>query len=256
MAALMIDVGNSAIKWAVLTEKGLSAQRRLLYRQEAINLVLAQIATTDTIDAVWISSVVSMEITHCLTEWSQNKWYLTPTFAKTSAEIAGIKNGYNLPEQLGIDRWLTLLAARHLVTGPLCILDCGTAVTLDILSSEDQHKGGLIMPGLKLMRDSLTRGTYALERFSVAIPTTVGLARDTEHAITLGTLYAVVGWLEYVLSTFGIKEENFKLILTGGDAPTFGPLLHRPYQYIPDLVLQGLVILTSNPQPSKNTSKQ
>lgn len=252
MVKLMMDVGNSAIKWATLTQKGLEPQQSLLYQQENVIPVLEKIAITlqNQIEAIWISSVVSSETTRSLTQWAHENWGILPVFAKTSGQVGNIRNGYKKPEQLGVDRWLALLAARHLANGQLCIVDCGTAVTLDILSAENEHIGGLIMPGVGLMQQSFMTKTHALKQLADEIPlptnAPVILARDTASAIILGTLYAVVGWLEYVLSSLEKQKGHFILILTGGNASTLHPLLSKPCQYVPDLVLQGLVTLAND----------
>lgn len=248
----MLDVGNSAVKWATLSAGGLSPQQSLLYQRENFSQVLEQLALTirDNLKAVWISNVVGAEIAELLTQWIRAKWDISPIFAKSVEKSTGITNGYIIPAQLGVDRWLALLAARQLAEGQLSIADCGTAVTLDILSAENQHLGGLIMPGLGLMQHSLRTNAHALkpfaENFQLPTESMVTLARDTATAVVLGTHYAVVGWLEYTLSALDKQYGYSRLLLTGGNASALPHLLSRPCQQVPNLVLQGLVVLANN----------
>lgn len=248
----MLDIGNSAVKWAMLTPDGLSSQQSLLYQRKNFSQILEQLTLTiqDNLEAVWISNVVGSEIATLLTQWLRAKWDVSPIFAKSVEKSTDITNGYKTPAQLGVDRWLALLAARQLAEGQLSIVDCGTAVTLDILSAENQHLGGLIMPGIGLMQQSLRINAHALKPLAenIQLPTesTVTLAQDTATAVILGTHYAVVGWLEYTLSALDKQYGYSKLLLTGGNASALHHLLSRPCQQVPNLVLQGLVVLANN----------
>jgi type III pantothenate kinase len=128
------------------------------------------------------------------------------------------------------------------------VVDCGTAITVDALSAKGQHLGGLIIPGIDLMRRSLMTETFALAAFQ-ATEKCDGqpalLARDTHSGITCGTLYAVIGLVDYVMSHLE-PEGPFALIFTGGNAQKFFPLFSsKRYQYCPDLVLRGLMTVAT-----------
>lgn len=246
---LMVDMGNSSIKWASRKQNQLSFQQRIPYQTDNhLEKILTQAWLTLKVpcQGVWVSNVAGLHKAEILTHWVQNHWGFKPTFIKTSRSDCGVKNGYKNPEQLGVDRWLALIGAYQLEKGMLCVVDCGTAVTVDVLSASGFHQGGLIMPGVTTMHHALLNNTYALVHFNQRLSQhfeKTFLAHDTHTGITLGTLYAVVGLLEYVLNTLEKEGNQLKIILTGGSAPALEPLLQRTYRHIPDLVLQGLVAI-------------
>ncbi|MDY6992675.1 MAG: type III pantothenate kinase [Pseudomonadota bacterium] len=240
---LMIDIGNSCFKWAFCQQDTLMPQQRFSYHHRNLDDLLTQLwATLTPPESIWVANVAGVAIAKQLTQWVNQHWQLTPVFVQTTFQSQGVTNGYHQADQLGVDRWLALLAAYHIEKQRLCVVDCGTAVTLDVVSATGQHQGGLIMPGVALMRHALCQHTQAL---SSTIEETVSayqqiLAQDTQTGIVLGTLNAVIGLMEQVLETF-VAEPN-SLVLTGGSAPGLLPLLNRPYQHIPDLVLRGLML--------------
>ncbi|MBE9561998.1 MAG: type III pantothenate kinase [Proteobacteria bacterium] len=239
---LLVDVGNSAIKWAVLKQNKLSTQKSVLYKCNILEQILTkEWQVIDKPESIWISNVAGPQIKQIIIDWAIKYWHCKPNFVKTTEYDCGVRNGYKNPEQLGIDRWLALIGAYKLEKGTLCIVDCGTAVTVDILTINGQHLGGIIAPGLNVMRTSLSQSTYQLENCNRSLEK-FSLANETNDGIILGTSYAVLGLLEYIMN--GLNEQP-KLILTGGDAVVIQPFLSRTYKYIPDLVLQGLKTVLS-----------
>ena len=266
-------MGNSALKWAILDQDRLSSQQRIPYQTHLMAHQLTQAwRTLDVpLTGVWVSNVAGDQKAETLTDWVNNHWGFKPTFVKTSHSECGVKNGYQNPEQLGVDRWLALIGAHQIEKSRLCVVDCGTAITLDVLSADGHHQGGLIMPGVTTMQYALKSNTYALAHTEMCVPdkerqalTNIEglvpqfsgqrcfnktlhphpeksfLAHDTHTGITLGTLYAVIGLLEYVIKTLEYQENKIILILTGGSVPLLKPFLQKPLMHIPDLVLQGL----------------
>src|SRR3569832_603245 len=127
-----------------------------------------------------------------------------------------------------------------------CIVDAGTAITLDDLSTDGHHLGGLIMPGIELMRRSLLErsegiraATASPERGDITL-----LARDTQSGVDGGTLYAAVAAIDRVMQDVGTElGETLTRVITGGDAERLLTLLHGQYHHVPDLVLHGLAII-------------
>ena len=147
---------------------------------------------------------------------------------------------------MGTDRWLALIGAYHCEEGMLCISDCGTAVTLDVVAANGYHLGGLIMPGVTTMYQSLLVKTQVLtylEKTEEQNNKITLLAKDTHLGINFGTLYAIIGLIESVMNRLENDGHKLTLILTGGSIPTLLPLLQKPHRYIPDLVLRGLAIM-------------
>lgn len=245
---LLVDIGNSCLKWAWWENDCLNTQQRLPYQphrfQQQLIQAWGQLSRPE--QGIWVANVAGPQIAANLTQWLQQHWQMQPNFITTSDGEGEVKNGYQNFEQLGVDRWLALIGARHLEKQMLCVVDCGTAVTLDVLSVHGQHLGGLIMPGVTTMYNALLDKTYALTPVSnswLELANVPLLAQETQTGITLGSLYAIIGLLEHVVNSLETEVNKLVLILTGGEAPAIMSLLSRPYRYIPDLVLQGMVVI-------------
>lgn len=254
---LLVDMGNSSIKWAILEQKQLSPQQRWLYQDDSLDNILSKawLKLEPPSDGVWVSNVAGQDKADILSHWLSSHWAIQPNFIKTSDYECGVKNAYNDPKQLGVDRWLALIGAHHLEKGMLCVVDCGTAVTLDVLSANGFHQGGLIMPGITTMQQALLNNTSALAQLNKVDQhdnNTTFLAHDTHTGMNLGALYAVIGFINYQFSLISDKykkgqhkKKSLKLILTGGSVPALESLLDIPYKHIPDLVLQGMLVLVN-----------
>lgn len=236
---LLVDIGNSRLKWAMATKGRMMTgpplgidkinRQRLLDAWKDI-LRPARIA---------ISCVNASTIADLVRSVSLEHWPGTEIIRVDSqAQGFGVFNAYSNPEKLGVDRWLTLVAVRKHYQLPACIVDCGTAVTLDLIDDKGMHRGGMICPGLTLMKKSLSEGTEAL-KFDDA-KYCCGPANVTEAAIYSGTLTAVVGLIEHVLAE---QPKNCILILTGGDAELVATQLVDKSIVDADLVLRGLAIV-------------
>lgn len=236
---LLVDIGNSRLKWAVSAQDGL-----------AVGDALPNPALTEArLAEVWkalpkperlaISCVSARRLAGVTRSVASALWPGILIFeAKSEAQAFGVKNAYPQPEKLGVDRWLALLAARRHYSLPICIVDCGTAITVDLLDEKGRHLGGMICPGLELMKQSLRAGTEALGYDDSAF--IVGPANHTAAAIYSGVLSAAAGLIEHV---FSAQTEHCQLLLTGGDAPLIAGQLGCHCRIDPDLVLRGLSLL-------------
>jgi len=235
---LLVDFGNSRVKWATSQAGQLSNQFSLDNDQLSIATLLAQwhcLPEPEYIGLACVSSPQSLGIAKAAAAvcWPKAKCVV----AHAQAEGFGVRNAYLQPEKLGVDRWLALIAARQALQ-PVCIVDCGTAITLDLLDGQGQHLGGLICPGLSLMKQALSQGTEALAFDSQQFP--LQPANFTQAAIDSGSLFAAIGLIE---ATLARQHNHFQLILTGGDAQRIGDKLSLGYTIDKDLVLRGLALL-------------
>jgi type III pantothenate kinase len=161
---------------------------------------------------------------------------------QTTAQACGVTNGYTQAAQLGADRWAAVIGAYHRYGGPTCVISCGTAITVDTVTHEGQHLGGLISPGLSVMQ-------RALATAAPVIPNEPGdtvtlYARDTRTAVTSGILYAAAGLLERATTEIqGQQGAQTKFLLTGGDAERMQSIVQGRFTLAPHLVLEGLVVL-------------
>jgi type III pantothenate kinase len=161
-----------------------------------------------------------------------------------------VRVAYSEPSRLGVDRWLALVAARELVAGSCLIVDAGTAATFDLLLADGTHLGGLILPGVHMMRESLLAGTH-IPRVEPE-PSAEPWATDTGTAVAAGSLYALaalaVGLHDRLCVRLGRAPaaraaELPAILIAGGDGPRLAALIDRPYTLVPDLVLRGLARL-------------
>lgn len=157
---------------------------------------------------------------------------------KSGASACGVTNGYDNPEQLGADRWAALIGARAQHSGPAVVVLAGTATTIDVLEANGTFRGGLILPGLDLMRSALARNTAGLPEARGAyreIPT------NTDDAIVSGSLHATLGAIERMTARIRHPASaDFAVILSGGAADVLAPHTDLPLKRVEHLVLEGL----------------
>lgn len=238
---LLIDCGNSRLKWAMAG----SGQRWQSFPAMAFSdqwpQQLAR-AWTELAPpaAVWVSCVAGEAVRQTLTQLAIARWQLSPRFVTATSAAFGVTNRYRVPEQLGADRWLALIGARATTPRACCVIDCGTAIKVDALSDRGEFLGGVILPGLTLAREALAGVAPALQAARGGDDTNCN-ARSTADAIAAGTRFGLAGAIERsVREHEQVNGAAMELLLTGGDAPAFLPLLSRPYRHEPELVLRGL----------------
>ncbi len=239
----VVDIGNSSIKWARYEDGAIGESQSYLRSETTIEADLEAIwAGLESPGELLCTCVAGDKFELALSQWSQQAWGLAPHFMRASEQACGVRNAYTQPDRLGADRWAALIAAHRQMSGPSCIIDCGTAITIDVLQADGQHLGGLIMPGLKLMRESLSNRTHLQVEESEGDNTTL-FARNTADAINGGALYAAVATLDRIYSDVDAAlGEKVNKLITGGDAEDLMPLMKADVIRVPDLVLQGLAI--------------
>lgn len=236
---ILLDIGNSRLKWGVETQQKVQFRGVIEHRQEGfVETLTRSWRDLNPPEALAISSVASSDVVEKLSALAQSLWPgVNMVIASSLSQSDGVTNAYKEPERLGVDRWMNLLALRHYYPGKACVVDCGTAITLDFLDEDGLHLGGLISPGLMLMKKSLMQGTSDLP-FS-HVERNLGLADYTEGAIYSGTLYSAVGLIEHVLSVQNYPQQ---VIITGGDGPLIARNLAVKSIVESDFVLKGLAL--------------
>ncbi len=241
---LLVDVGNSALKWALLEEEALVVRGRVNVTELSSNAAFEQQwAALSPPSRVLIASVAATPVADRISAWCRDHWQSETVTVQAQAEGFGVSNGYREPGRLGVDRWLALVAARARGSEAACVVDCGSAVTVDVLDKEGVHLGGLIVPGLEMMKLSL--GGCAQISLDGDADTGISLlARDTHNAVRGGTLYATVAFIDRVVADVGSElPPPMRHLITGGDATTMLGLVRHPFEYVPDLVLEGLAVV-------------
>jgi type III pantothenate kinase len=242
--SLLIDIGNTFLKWGLFRnaatggarENRLESGHALL---EEIPGLVASFAKFRTPRKIVISNVAGTRmrsvVTRIIEVWpdAPPAHWIIPQFSQ-----CGVINRYRNPAQLGSDRWAALIGARHLLGARnALVVVCGTATTVDFLSSAGEFRGGFILPGVGLMLRSLHEGTAAL-------PDAEGEYTDfplqTVDAIVSGCQDAQAGAVERIFHRHHGREADLLCLVSGGAARALAPRLTIPYQLHDNLVLEGL----------------
>lgn len=236
---LLLDVGNTRLKWALDEEGTFLAGGGF---RHGGRLALAELETLPADAApqrVVASCVAADAVCAALEAWAGEALGLALERVAAPARGWGIVNGYAHPDRLGSDRWAALVAARHRCAGLLCVVDAGTAITLDLLDGQGQHQGGYILPGLRALFEDVCART-AIRVADLPEPKRTP-GRDTASGLVNGALEAACACIESVVAQFERQHgEAVQCLLTGGDGALLSPHLQIPHATEPALVLQGL----------------
>lgn len=246
---LLVDLGNTRIKW---TDPAALAAGRF---QGAVHGGLIDGTRIDSWwgtrpapDRVVVANVAGDAAAEAIRAWTVRHWGVRPEFATVAPTACGVVNGYRDPERLGVDRWAALVGARDLAAGAVCVVDCGTAITADLLDAGGGHLGGAIVPGIALMGRALRGAAPAIPDMppadAVRWEPAAGPGRDTEEGIAAGSLLGVAGFIErfHRLAVERLGEPP-GCLLCGGDAARVAPLVGPDCRCVPELVLVGLARL-------------
>ena len=234
---LLLDIGNSRIKWALAGE-GRSSPMGVIDHAGLASLKQA-FARISAPSRILVSNVAGEEVATQVRELCA-AWRCSVEFVQASAERCGVRNGYAQPQRLGSDRWAAMIAAWHDVQGACLVVTCGTATTVDALSIRGDFLGGLILPGLDMMHDSLVAGTAQLAAEGGVLK---DFPLDTADAIHSGVLRATLGAVESQFGLLCAKEADARCIVSGGAALKVTPHLSIPFDHVDNLVLRGLQII-------------
>lgn len=242
---LVIDIGNSRIKWALAENSHLRAPGAVYYPGRPLADVFAAAwAALEPPARVVCTCVAGGQVRASLTEWFRTQDGVNPEFVSAQAEGFGVRNGYREPARLGADRWAALIGARRREPQAVCIVDCGTAITLDALDDDGRHLGGLIAPGAMTMRRALYEAAAGIvdEGEGALTP----LAADTRSGVAAGTLYAAAAFIDRGCAEMEqAAGRALPRLVTGGGAGAIRPLLKGAYAPVPDLVLEGLAVIAA-----------
>lgn len=236
---LLIDVGNTRLKWATVTAGPLSAGRPVALDAPTLADALGEAfaALAGRIDGVFVSSVVSdARETELRTLLEAALPGVPVSFVRSPAHALGVRNAYAEPQRLGVDRFLAL-AALHAQPRAQVLVSVGTALTLDALAADGRHLGGLIAASPTLTRGALAAATARLLPPSREVRL---LADSTADAVQSGAVLAAVALAERFRSgAAGPLGAWPALVLAGGGADELAPWLPDA-ERIDDLVLRGL----------------
>jgi len=246
VSALLIDIGNTRIKWAAWTDGRLSRQEATVHAKwTPMDFQRQVLQSARGVERILVVSVASDAVNSTVSEVALRTLKLTPEFFVSSRVVGGVTTRYFDPWRLGVDRFAAVIGAHARAKNrPVCVIDVGTAMTIDLVDGKGVHRGGAIVPGPELMVRGLLKNTSGIEVRAQGGASGRGLfARETSAAIEQGAAYAVAAVVDRaVIEARKTLRITPLVYLTGGAAKQIHPLMQVKPVSIPDLVLRGLAV--------------
>lgn len=250
---LEIDVGNTRLKWRLCDSQTCAPKSSIA------SVLLADVLAEDDLQTlfldvdlvsvrqVYIASVVP-SIEPLLSAWCRSQLCCEPVFAVVQERAAKVTNGYDDVAQMGVDRWLAMLAAYSRVGNACLVIDCGSAATVDLVAKSGVHLGGYIVPGLHMMQDALFRDTGRVKLATIRYDNNLRAGCSTVGAVAAGLPAMLVGLVGLALKELAYDNAAVTVVVTGGDGELMAGLLSAQdftgqvvdVHWVPELVFDGL----------------
>jgi type III pantothenate kinase len=251
VAVLLIDAGNTRIKWARLRGVDLGPAHAAVHAHWRPGEYARRLLGAVPPERILVASVAGAAVRAALTQ-AARRTRVPISFVRVPARGAGIRVGYAEAWRLGVDRFIGMVAAHHLFRGvPVCVAGIGTALTLDLIARSGRHAGGAIIPGPALMIQTLLSETSGIRRRARGGRRTGRgpFGRSTRDALEAGAHYAAAALIDRAVDeATALVGRPPLVVLTGGGATSVRPLLRSPAVGVPDLVLRGLAVLAAQPR--------
>ena len=245
MTALLLDVGNSRIKWGLLDDGNINKTGHI--SQERIRDSGLQVLTSKLprqVEQVFVSNVAGTSFATRLSGVVGMHCDCDVRFARSQKEGWGLRNSYSQPRRMGVDRWVAMVGAWAEVQAACLVIDIGTALTLDAIDDSGKHLGGQIMPGTSIMTNALAGATSDIPNVrSLRAGKEASMqmfGRSTAAAVREGVQNAIAGAVDRAFRTLQSAGIEPTAVLTGGDASRILDALATTPLHRPHLVLQGL----------------
>ncbi len=244
---LLVDIGNTRVKWTMCADdRSLGVQQALPHDGWSVAQWRDTLFGTQPIARVVAATVAGENSRRKLEQAAALHGVMRVEFAASTAAALGVRNAYPDPRLLGVDRWVAVIGAYERHRRACCVVDVGTAMTVDAVAGDGQHLGGFIVPGPRLMVRSLHSGTSDLAAHSAASVTSERslFADNTHDAIVRGSRVALAALVDRAQAELAGRSEQAPAILcTGGAVDEVLPYVLAAVEVVPDLVLQGLACL-------------
>jgi type III pantothenate kinase len=262
---LLVDIGNTRVKWARLVDGQMGKQQAAAsagwgvdeYARRVIGRGWGKLE--DGAARIVVSSVAGDGVKESLLAAARKVGAPAPEFVASERTAAGITTEYIDPWRLGVDRFVGAIGAYHLASGqPVCVVNVGTAITVDLVDSGGRHHGGAIVPGPALMVSSLLTQTNGIQKRATGGPdgATSLFAKTTRTAVGEGARYAAAALVDRAIeearNRVGVRP---LVLLTGGGSADIKSLIRSTAVSLPDLVLHGLAVWARETPPSDQSKK-
>ncbi|MDR0781584.1 MAG: type III pantothenate kinase [Pseudomonadales bacterium] len=251
---LELDAGNTRLKWRLRQREQDQHWQTLgsgvVMAPEKIPSVFLELRDQfadlplRAIDRVLVANVRGEGFKTAFSAFLSEKLQLSASFVAVCRDGVAVQHCYADNSRLGVDRWLAMQAGYARCRAGCLVVNCGTTLTVDLVDAAGQHLGGYIVPGLWMMRESLTARSAALVIDKLPWDTTQP-GCNTSEAIHHGILALVSGFLRDLRQRVPLGLAESRWLLTGGDAVWVRPQLDWPVELVPDLVLDGLELVPS-----------
>ena len=241
--SLLLDIGNSSVNWAMEEGAQLIIDGAFRYDKNNFDKSLQDnLLSLQKPTQVLVANVAGNKVFGSLEAWVKQQWQLECWQPRVSERFNQLKNSYINTQEMGIDRWLAMVAAWEKYQTALCIVGCGTAVTIDSIDSLGNHLGGYIIPGIELMQQALITKTECIN-VSTDKHASIDYAQSTQAAINNGAFFAATAMIDRAVKHLSVESGAFpKCVIFGGMAEAINPLLQEQFEHEPNLVLGGLFI--------------
>jgi len=261
MTTVVVDIGNTRIKWARADARRLREKEHAVHagaEDEALAALRAALASSP-VERIVVANVGGPSIAARLDALAREHLGVEPEYVATAAETLGVRCAYRDPSRLGVDRWVAVVAAHHAAAArpdgprPAVVINAGTAMTFDAVDARGRHLGGLILPGPRLAAEALARGTRGIGPTPPATTKPAGLkllGRSTEEGVGFAAMLAPAAAFDRAAAIIA-KELGIPPVvyLAGGDAAALAPWLETEVQVEADLVLKGLALIAAETPP-------
>jgi type III pantothenate kinase len=248
---LLIDAGNTRVKWRLLRGGRAGRVQAVAWSDASPARVARRIMRgAPAAGRILVCSVAGARLERELRRAARNAHLPRPLFIRSARRAAGVRNGYADSWRLGADRWVAMIGARSLLPHrDVCIVDIGTAMTVDLIDASGRHRGGLLLPGPALMVNALLQNTAGIRRRAGPVQRAYGaavFASSTRAGLHSGSELAAAALIERVLREAGrLLGRRPRLLLSGGGAARVAARLKLALRRVDDLVLCGLGVLAA-----------
>lgn len=235
---LEFDIGNTNHKWRLLDGGQVVRRGSFANNSDGLKDVPQQ-----GVSEIWAACVANARYVEALAQWAST-FGVEVQQAVVTKQASGVVCAYPEPHRLGVDRWLAVLAAYYRY-GPTCVIDIGSAMTVDAVDENGIHLGGYIVPGYQLLLNSLFKDTDKVRWAESEISGDLSLAKDTGNAVVAGVKLMLVGFVEQAIAR--LPFANAQVVFTGGGGRILREACDDRGVWLEDLVFEGLALATREP---------